>query len=440
MPRKITLGACVACPLSGRLVKDDLCYSCYQDLRITIYLKHINNDFIPKSEYNKNLFDLYNTYIKRYRLSYSIKNQAIKLCEVLESERIPIIKNWYDIYSLSGLYKLYQAKSTAKGCAFIKIGKMLQELGVLAPREDEFERQIQNQLSCFSDQKNYELFINSLLKMNTSKPAIRHYLMCLKMYSNWLFVGRELSIELATRKDFESFLCTLKVKHLRDYFNYINRYYKWAVYKGIIGNNPIQGLRVSRIKGKISVLDEVVVNQLLKFIRDPNSDPEQALMITLVLIWGMRTCDLTHSSILIDGKRFEIKLRRRELTRGQAYYNREEIISFPKELKWITELQCRFLTGWLESYSKVKKTYPNTPLFFHGSGLSNNYLSTTTINKRFQKATFAATGVEIPASIVKQTCGHLHSQTGDASALSSLGWSDQFAFHYTWLPREIWTK
>lgn len=73
-------------------------------------------------------------------------------------------------------------------------------------------------------------------------------------------------------------------------------------------------------------------------------------------------------------------------------------------------------------------------------GLTNNYLSRKTIHGRFQNATFEATGIEIPPKVVKQTCGHLHSQSGDASALSRLGWSNQFAFHYTWLPREIWTK
>jgi len=154
----------------------------------------------------------------------------------------------------------------------------------------------------------------------------------------------------------------------------------------------------------------------------------------------MRTCDLAHASIIMSNNRFKIKLRRKQLTKGRAYYNREEIISFPKELKWLNNLQNRFVKSWMTQYEKVKKTYPNTPLFFHAKGLSNNFLSAITINKRFQEATFEATGVEIPVKIIKQTCGHLHSQNGDASALARLGWSDQFAFHYTWLPRQIWTK
>jgi predicted nuclease of restriction endonuclease-like (RecB) superfamily len=37
--------------------------------------------------------------------------------------------------------------------------------------------------------------------------------------------------------------------------------------------------------------------------------------------------------------------------------------------------------------------------------------------------------------LLRQTCGHLHSMKQDASALSRLGWSSQFAFHYTWLLR-----
>ncbi|MFT6128095.1 MAG: hypothetical protein ACJAVA_002593 [Flavobacteriaceae bacterium] len=364
----------------------------------------------------------------------------MKLQKLLESELILTIKNWYDIYCLSDQYLIYQPKSTAKGCAFIKIGKMLQELGVLPPREDEFERQVQNQLSYFSEPENYELFVESLIKINTSKETVRHYLMALKDYSFWLFHTKKYSIEIATINDFESYLRTLKVRHTRDCYNYINRYYKWAVLKGFADSNPISKVVVNRVKGKVSILDDSVVRQLLSFIRSHDSDPEQAVMIALVLIWGLKTCDLAHATILIDGDSFQVKLRRKQLTKGRAYYNRDEIISFPRELIWCKQLQKNFIGIWINKYNHVKKTYPNTPLLLHKRSLTNNFLSTNTINQRFQDATFEATGIKIPANIVKQTCGHLHSQSGEASALTRLGWSAQFAFHYTWLPREIWTK
>ncbi len=37
-------------------------------------------------------------------------------------------------------------------------------------------------------------------------------------------------------------------------------------------------------------------------------------------------------------------------------------------------------------------------------------------------------------------CGHLHTKNGDGSVLSTLGWSPNFAFHYTWLPRHVITE
>lgn len=223
-------------------------------------------------------------------------------------------------------------------------------------------------------------------------------------------------------------------------YNYVNRYYKWTLYKGLVDSNPISNIKVNRVKGKVNILGDGLVKQLISFVHNRNSDPEQALMITLVFFWGLRTCDLGHASIIIDDKHLKVKLRRKHLTKGRSRYNREEIIIFPRELKWLNELQTRFLENWITQYNKVKKTYPNSPLLLHKKGLTNNFLSKQVINRRFQAATFAATGIKIPASIVKQTCGHLHSQSGDASALSRLGWSDQFAFQYTWLPRQLWTK
>ena len=38
-----------------------------------------------------------------------------------------------------------------------------------------------------------------------------------------------------------------------------------------------------------------------------------------------------------------------------------------------------------------------------------------------------------------QTCGDLHMPEGDGSVLTVLGWSPQFAFDYTWLPRRFFT-
>lgn len=435
-------GKCLKCPLEGRIIKDGLCYSCYQDHRVLHQLKEIENNFTPFNEYNKNLFNLYLTYIKRYRLSYSIKNQVKTLVKIFENEKIDTIKSWFDIYCLSDAHALYQPNSTAKGCAFIKIGKMLQELGVLPPREDEKDRQIMLQLSYFFDPKNVEEFSKSLIKIGSSKDTAIDYLYALKNFSHWLFhIKKKNTLEQASTHDIKTYVDFLKEQYpnhyIRPRYNYIQRYYRWSLFKGFIEVDPTPKLKINREKVKINVLDDYKIKQILSFIKNPSSNPEQALMLALTLIWGTMTIDLAQAQILIGTNSFDIKFRRKELTKGKKFYNRPEILKLPTEVRWLSDLQKRYLKYWMGHYSKIKKTYPKSPLFLHRSFNSNNLLSTIIISKRFQEATVSATGTRITNRILRQTCGHLHSQSGDASLLSTLGWSDQFAFHYTWLPREI---
>jgi hypothetical protein len=90
---------------------------------------------------------------------------------------------------------------------------------------------------------------------------------------------------------------------------------------------------------------------------------------------------------------------------------------------------------WSTRFEKTKKTYPHHPLLLPYHGHYNRPICTHKVRERLKSATIAATGHYIPARILRQTCGHLYSKNGDASILSRIGWSPQFAFTYTWAPR-----
>jgi len=443
--RNYPQGQCQKCDLFGKIIKDNLCYSCYQDRRVILVLNELIKDFKGLTPYNTQLFQLYFTYIQRYRLSYPIKNQAIHLMSLLEKDHIAHIKSWFDIYCLSDAYLAYRSQSTAKGCAFVKIGKMLQELGVLPPRDDECDRQIMIQLDHFTHPENIEAFTNSLIKIGTSKKTVIGIARNLKQYFCWAFHSRGIKrIEEASIDDIRAYIEFLSkdktLKYRRDKYHTIKRFYDWAFYKDIIKKNPIPDLKLSREKIKINILDDHTVQKLFSFIKCPDSHPEAAFMIALVLVWGFRPIDMAQASLILSKDHFTIKLRRKELTKGKHYYNRLEILKLPINPKWFLELQKRYLCYWQNTYQKVKKTYPRTPLFLNHSLHSCNYLSSDVISSRIQKSTLLATGTPIKASILRQTCGHLYSQSGDASMLSNLGWSHQFAFHYTWLPRVLWVS
>jgi hypothetical protein len=86
------------------------------------------------------------------------------------------------IYELSAKEDLTHRPSSKKGCAWIKIGYMLQELGVLPPRPDEDGREIQNLLNSFDSETRriLLLFIEDLKRTRRASGTVVKQLRSLK--------------------------------------------------------------------------------------------------------------------------------------------------------------------------------------------------------------------------------------------------------------------
>ena len=123
--------------------------------------------------------------------------------------------------------------------------------------------------------------------------------------------------------------------------------------------------------------------------------------------------------------------------RGRRYYNREQVILLPQNPLWLSTLSKRFCARWHMRFSRIKSkiTFPRTPLFLDPQCRHNRNLTDKYIRRLVRAATLTATGFDIPPRVLRQTCGHIMTNGNDASVLSHLGWSPQFAFNYTWLPR-----
>ena len=109
-----------------------------------------------------------------------------------------------------------------------------------------------------------------------------------------------------------------------------------------------------------------------------------------------------------------------------------------REIEWIRFHEIAWILTFEIDWIRLCEIL-HYPLILFQDYRANRPLSDETIRKRVQNATHAATGVEIPSSILRQTCGHIYSTRNDASLLSRLGWSPEFAFQYTWLPRQYFT-
>ena len=435
-----SIGRCLICKKESTIYVDGLCYLCYQDRQVGFKIDEQIKKFVPKNDYNRQLFELYLSYIKRYRLQYYHVKTTNELIKVLQQEKIETIKGWHEIYILSDRYLVMQKPHKLQGCVFIKIGLMLSELGIIPPREKDIDHELQEKLSYFTTD-NIKFFVNDLLKINTSKRTIIHILSDLKKLEKFMRDGFSIYSLYMTNhfhllNFFDSqFELISSIQNRRKIYLNIKRFYSWGLLNRYLNINPMPDIKIGRPAGKLVICSSDQFLKLKNYITSPENNPEKAMLLTLILFFGFSTEQLTYSQLFIQNNKLCIKIRRKKLTKGKKYYCRKELLPLPTNPKWFLELQKRFYHNWAEHYQKVKKTFPNTPLVLPLSNISNRYLNTDTIRNRVMRATVEATGLKIPIRILKQTCGHLYTNKADASILSTLGWSDQFAFQYTWLPR-----
>ena len=404
----------------------------------------------PASQYNQYLFDLYLTYLRRHRLSYDYLKPTRGLMRCLEQKPLTPIRSWNDIYHLSRRHPLTRSPGRPvhdNGCAWIKIGYMLLELGVLASRSDEYQHRLDTLLADMGGGSAEPVLAFAKCLKNSGRTGIcvvRH-VSELRALNHWLSeLDPPETLLLAQITGLECYLDLMRQMHsyatTRVTFLRIMAFYRWAKRNRLILQNPTHSFRLSRATAKILITSKTQVDQLCAFARDPSVNPDHALAVTLILFFGLTTADLAGATLYIaqgDKDRMQIILPRKPRSRGRRYYNREQILLLPNHPPWLWDLTQRFCSHWRTRFAKIqpKTTFPKTPLFCDPQLLHNRNLSDTYISKLVKTATWIATGVPIPPRVLRQTCGHLMTRGDDASALGQLGWSPQFAFHYTWLPR-----
>jgi hypothetical protein len=321
---------------------------------------------------------------------------------------------------------------------------MLQELGILPPASDEHGRELETILSQFDSDSHTLIrpFMSDLARTQRATSSILGQVHSLRNLLIWVRTqDSSLGLLQVNEHLMQEYLAHLhhlnsNPKFLRDHFAYTHRFYRWCLQKRLILSNPCRGIEVNREQQKLPICSPEQVRKLYAFIKNPSSPPESALLISLVLFYGLTTGNLAFAQLGTSSRPpLQIVLRRKQRTHGRRYFNRPQVLKLSDKPNWFVSLQKKFLAQWQHQYAQVKKTYPYQPLTLCNSKLSNRPLSPDSVLIRFKAATAAATGAPIPVRVIRQTCGHLQSSQSDASVLTHLGWSPQFAFHYTWLPR-----
>ncbi len=416
------VGICIKCKSKRKLYVDELCYLCYQDRQVLKQLQTIEHKF--KSEYNNYIFDLYLTYIKRYRLRYLHIKQANLLKELFLKKSFPTILTWAQVYKLSEEYKLYHCSKSKKGCAITKIAYMLQELGVLAPRGDDISNSIVKLLNLFDDdiREYIQKYLNHVFSNKAQSTKLRN-LIFLSKFTNWFNEHHSSNLFAVNENIIKQYLLTLlnqnyQIKSVRGAVLCLKMFYRWCEFKKLILHHPCNNINIPRAPQKFCVCSKEQVLKLESFIKNPNSDTRHAFLLTLILYWGFTSEELSFAKIAVQDNGLCIYLRQKALTSGKCYYNREQIIKLPKSPNWFLKLQNRFYKDWRKHYNKIKSTYPNYQLILPKHNHYNRPISKTTVRKIIKKASIEATGINIPTRVIRQTCGHMYSKNKDASMRS----------------------
>jgi site-specific recombinase XerC len=441
-----SMGRCLKCHSFRKLYVDSLCYCCYQDRQVGKEIQKTEENFSPKLEYNAYLFKLYLLYIRRYRCSYYHKYQAEKLAQVLTQDSLSTITTWNDIYRLSRKYKLFHDNGRENGCAFKKIGYMLQELGILSSKNEDYQYALEQMLNRFKEplHDTMKTYRDWMEKSGRTQVTIINNLRDIDIFNSWL-TGLYPSLYILAINDaiVTNYLKNLSERHqhsyVQDAYYSMRRFFAWLLYRRKILFNPVPDLRLPVNLDRIVIADNGDIKKLIHFIKNENSPVEEAFIITLILFFGLTTDYLLHATVDFPNNKTIINLKRRPISYGLHYYNREQTFILPDSPKWLKKLSLKFKDYWQKRYSQTTKTYPAKRLILTHNGHYDRPVSKNTLVKRVYSATFKATGKKIPPKVLRQTCGHLYAKNGDASILSTLGWSPQFSFDYTWLPKQIFS-
>lgn len=422
-----------------------ICLYCAEHRRVTIKLDELVAEFEPANKYNGYLFELYIRYIKRNQLLYCHAKQAKTLSGILSSTIVRPIQTWEQILSLSNRYKLYNTKIKSNGCAFIKVGYLLQELGVLGLRREEKGWKNNRRIDdCPLDIKDYiSSYVARLRKLGLTESSIEQCLIFLIKYVIWLkTVYPEVSVFIATQAklhEYSNYLqnSSCSPKSLRSGLMEIRRFYSWLIYNKKVKVNPLENFQHGCVENKITICSDKQIGALMSYVSDVESDAEGALLICLILFYGLTSREMLTAEVYLEDEHFVIILDQPKRSKGRQYYNRDRILTLPNSPPWLASLQVRFHQVWKKRYEASKKTFPTPRLLLPKHHRFIRPLHTNTLIQRISEATISATGKAILPRVLRQTCGHLNSKNGDGSRLSRLGWSPSFSFAYTWLPRKI---
>lgn len=430
---------CIKCKRKRRFKSSkSICSQCTAESKnITIIAELSKTRF--RGQYKQHLWSLYLQYINRYIIKKHHQEVSLLFASYLNKHKVLSIQNWKQVNDFSSIFSLFVGQQFKGGCPFDKIAKMMQELGVLPPRDEDYTAYYHNCISKLDPkfQETAQSYFDSLLK---SRRTLRT---CCSLCNLFLKLQRwsssqDLSLNplLLSRTEIIEFI---EENNSVETISSLNKFFRWAKERGHINTNPLADYKLPKLHKELLICSNEQINQLFKYIKSKKSDPERALILALILYWGISARELRFSTINIHDGLIHIQLFRGKLSYRNKEHRREEVLKLPRSPKWLKDLQGRFIDQWEQKYGLVKKSFPKQLLLFSNNLKSNRPIGDEALRIRIYKATQEATGEYIPLSVLRRTSGHIHSMRGEASILTTLGWSRDYATDFIWRQRKLYS-
>jgi site-specific recombinase XerD len=325
-------------------------------------------------------------------------------------------------------------------CPVIKVGYVLQELGVLPIREEEYELGVDKRLKDISPSLLIPLkhYIALMRNKRRSEKTVLIILHKIKKFHDWLHARHKMELWLASETTARQYLTQFAGDVLTLESQLLGRFYKWAKYERYTTLNPFENIKTGKTRRTLKICSPEHVKKIEKYIKSSKSTPESAMILALILYFGVKSKELTYATVEFEGQRIKIIFYRGQLTFGNRRYGKDQVFTLPQGPKWFLELQKRFLQNWHERFKKIRSDIPRQPLILHPRGLHNRPLTTNyVVYKIYYPIIIGAVGIRIPPHILRRTGAALYTSKSGSGVLEEMGWSKGHAFKFTWMPRQF---
>lgn len=392
-------------------------------------------------EYNRDIFKLYLRYISRHHLdAMVIKDTALFFSFLQYKIDLPTIQSWAVVLELASELKKFTAKKSTfkRGCPFIKVAHVLQELCILPIREEAYCFKTAARINALTENlvMPAHRYVELLRKTKRSEKTINIVVQGLTKYHDWLKLNGNTDFFTASETMLRNYLLSCKTD-VNTANQILNKFYSWAKTERYTLSNPLENIPRPTKKGLIRVCSSEQIAQVEKFIKSPTSDPESAMILALVFYWGVKCKELRLASVEFENHNLTVIFHRGTLSYNNRKYRRNQTLRLPMEPIWLRLLQKRFEKIWQDKFKQVRRDLPRQPLILHSRRHHTRAMHSLSVGRIYYRSIKSATNVKIPLNVLRRSGADMYSKQNGAAILERMGWSKTSAFNFIWKPRQL---